>query len=854
MHIETPTSRLVAVNTLLVAAIFIGDLVIPLGIAGGVLYVVVVLLAMWLPDRFVYLYATLCTGLTLVGFVASPEGGTLLTAIANRAVAIFSIWVVALLGLQRRRLHDIAIQHAQIIDQVQNAIIAIDMDGRVTDWNRGAEAMFGYGRSPMIGSPIERLYQSGEAEVLSNGVLEALLQEGSGELETESRKASGTAFWSRQWLLLRRDQHDAPSGIIIQVADITSRREADKAANKMERFYQQVLDELPLQVALFDEEGRFLYLNPASLSSEEMRRWIIGRTEMDYFERVGRNIDAARERDRYRRIALTDQKAVEYEEQFLTRTGESRAFLHGFSPVASEVGEVTRVLGYRYDITEHKRTAWALQESLARLQAILETAGDGIITVDEEGAIETFNRAAQRIFGYSFEEAADLGIDALLTDEPGGETESFRKKYLSRNGNSDGAPVREFAAIRKGGTVFPVEVAISELGLDEQRHFTVILRDLTARKRTEKEVRLYTERLEALRQLDEAILSAQSVKDVARVAVRHLLQMIPAGRAEVALFDPDHEAAMVLRIEPDGSVSGPRSVPLERFRSLYQTGKTENGSPCLRIPLRVQDSNIGAVCLFADGQGSFEPEHESIALEVGGPLAIAIQDARLFEEVDATTRRLRALSQRLVEVQEQERRNIARELHDEIGQSLTGLKLLLETVEADQGSSSVESVREARVTTQHLLSRVRDLSLDLRPAILDDFGLLSALLWLTDRYKKQTGVEVAFRHAGLDQRFESRVETAAFRVVQEALTNVARHSGVDRAIVRVIATSEALTVKVEDAGAGFVLHEAIDSGESSGLSGMQERVGLLGGELTIETGPNRGTTLTAEFPLVQQKV
>ena len=114
----------------------------------------------------------------------------------------------------------------------------------------------------------------------------------------------------------------------------------------------------------------------------------------------------------------TGQKPVTYEEEFVTKSGELLAFLNGFSPVLTQNGLVSKVLGYRYDITDHKKTAWALQESLARLQAILETAGDGIITVNENGSIETFNRAAQRMFGYPFEEAIRKHIDDFLFSGP----------------------------------------------------------------------------------------------------------------------------------------------------------------------------------------------------------------------------------------------------------------------------------------------------------------------------------------------------------------------------------------------------------------------------------------------------
>jgi signal transduction histidine kinase len=189
-------------------------------------------------------------------------------------------------------------------------------------------------------------------------------------------------------------------------------------------------------------------------------------------------------------------------------------------------------------------------------------------------------------------------------------------------------------------------------------------------------------------------------------------------------------------------------------------------------------------------------------------------------------------------LEESERRNLARELHDEIGQTLTGLKLRLEA-----GQTS-----EARGLVEELMSSVRNLSLDLRPAMLDDLGLLPALLWLFERYSAQTGVKVAFEHTGLEGRFAAETETAAFRIVQEALTNVARHAGVPQAVVRVWADGRTLGVQIDDGGKGFDPNGALHAA-TGGLSGMRERATALGGQLTLESKPGQGARVMAELPL-----
>jgi signal transduction histidine kinase len=209
-----------------------------------------------------------------------------------------------------------------------------------------------------------------------------------------------------------------------------------------------------------------------------------------------------------------------------------------------------------------------------------------------------------------------------------------------------------------------------------------------------------------------------------------------------------------------------------------------------------------------------------------------------IDRADAERMRLAA-----VLLEEAERRHIAKELHDEVGQSLTALKLRLQVAEPS------EQVVQARGLVAELLQRVSNLSLDLRPAMLDDLGLLPALVWLFERYTSQTNVEVQFQHSGIEGRMSPVVETAAFRIVQEALTNVARHAGVPAVSVRVWRDGRALAVQIADEGKGFDAPKALAAGRSTGLSGMRERAAALGGSLTIEAQAGGGTRLTAELPL-----
>ena len=267
-------------------------------------------------------------------------------------------------------------------------------------------------------------------------------------------------------------------------------------------------------------------------------------------------------------------------------------------------------------------------------------------------------------------------------------------------------------------------------------------------------------------------------------------------------------------------------------------------SSTMLVPLIAHGKTLGVMTFVRSADKKrYTPRDVSLAEDLAARCALAIENARLYTAEQTARERLHTLSRRLVEVQEAERRHLARELHDELGQSLTGVRLLMES----------GSLPEARALVGEAMARVRALSLQLRPAVLDDLGLLPALLWHLERYGAQTGVAVQFQHAGVDRRFPLDLETAAYRVAQEALTNVARHAGIQEASLRVWTTADSLCVQIDDAGQGFDVTRATRfEGRTGGVSGMHERVELLGGTLTIDSAPGQGTHVMAVLPLARE--
>lgn len=260
----------------------------------------------------------------------------------------------------------------------------------------------------------------------------------------------------------------------------------------------------------------------------------------------------------------------------------------------------------------------------------------------------------------------------------------------------------------------------------------------------------------------------------------------------------------------------------------------------LYVPLLVRGQPIGIV-IAHDKQGAapaFSEDDLRLAESLGSRAAIA---------VDLSERFSRDSVRRVVEAQELERARLARELHDETGQALTsillGLKPLEETAESPEARAALDSVRELVIST---LQDVRRLAVELRPSALDDFGLVPAVERLTDTFREQSGLQVDLETQLGDERLPSEAETTLYRVIQEALTNIIKHSAASRVSILLQRKNGAVVAVVEDDGNGFDPSDTRP--DSLGLAGMSERVSLAGGRLQVETSPGSGTTVVAEMP------
>ena len=226
---------------------------------------------------------------------------------------------------------------------------------------------------------------------------------------------------------------------------------------------------------------------------------------------------------------------------------------------------------------------------------------------------------------------------------------------------------------------------------------------------------------------------------------------------------------------------------------------------------------------------------------------------RLNRELEVSHERLRALSRRLFEVQEEERKRLARDLHDDVGQALTALKIQLESIARPGNELTARSrIEEIVDTVQHTLERVRQLSLSLRPPQLDDLGLAAALRSHLDRQARVAGLHAHFEAEDAPHELAPDAETACFRVAQEAVNNVVRHARARNLWLRLFTAGGRLAISVRDDGLGFDLEavrERSAGGGSLGLLGMEERMALAGGSFELRSAPGQGTVLLATFPV-----
>jgi signal transduction histidine kinase len=370
----------------------------------------------------------------------------------------------------------------------------------------------------------------------------------------------------------------------------------------------------------------------------------------------------------------------------------------------------------------------------------------------------------------------------------------------------------------------------------------------------------WSRQLESLNEVASALVSEISLAPLLRLIASRLRELVDARLVTIAL--PAADGSMVVAAadgqNAEEALLRPEIGQRSKTRAVFERKRSERVSSVIEdpeidqeaarrwgvtsgmwVPLIVRDRAVGVIAVH-DKLGA-DPGFSDEDLRLAEGFAV-----RASAAVELSERVQRDSLRRVVEAQELERRRLARELHDETGQALTSILLGLKSVEeaksAEQRDAAAAVLRELVVAT---LQDVRRLAVELRPKALDDFGLLPALERLAQTFTEQVGIETDVEASLGDTRLPPEVETALYRLVQEALTNVVKHSRARHVSISLVRRASSVSAVIEDDGVGF----RESSGEGLGLIGMRERVGLLDGRLEIESRPDHGTTIMAEVPL-----
>jgi PAS domain S-box-containing protein len=492
------------------------------------------------------------------------------------------------------------------------------------------------------------------------------------------------------------------------------------------------------------------------------------------------------------------------------------------------------------------RLKTALMEGVAerqlRLDSIIGSAMDAVITVDENQNIVLFNAAAETIFRCAAKAAIGGPLSRFIP-------ERFREaheKHVRRFGEG-GVTMRRMggalvlSGLRSNGEEFPIDASISYATVSGKKFYTVILRDVTARERALQEQRRYQRHIEeSERRLNSIIGSAMDA--IITIDQRH----------NICLFNTAAEQIFGWRAEEMMHQPVDRLIP-ERFRPGHRAHVARFGES--GTTMRRMGETMVLYGLRSSGE-EFPIDASISHVTVAGEkfFTVILRDIterqRAAKELEHSHQQLRELYEAMHEVREGERTRIARELHDELAQWLTALKMDASWIASRLPREHEQLVTKAermKGVVDNTVAAMRRIAADLRPVMLDDLGLVPAIENLLYDLSERAGIAVSLTGGLGDAELKEPYATAVYRMVQEALTNVARHSGAAAVEVHVAALDGQLRVRIEDNGRGF---NPDPERKSFGVLGIRERARTLGGAARIFSPEGGGTVVEIEIPLM----
>ena len=501
-----------------------------------------------------------------------------------------------------------------------------------------------------------------------------------------------------------------------------------------------------------------------------------------------------------------------------------------------------------------------LRDSEARKTAILNAAFDCIITMDAQGNVVEVNQATERAFGYTASEMVGRELAELII--PPELREPHRRgveRYVATGeAHIVGHPL-ELPAMRRDGSEFPVEIAITRPEIAGPPLFTGYLRDVTERKRDELALRSLAAEQAALRRVATTVASEADEARVISVVTAEVARLLGGEAANLIRYETDASAVVL----GGWSAAGVRNVPVGTHvehdaatvaARILRSGRPERAddygtvtgpgvglvhelgfTASVGAPIQLGGRPWGAVVVSTVQETPFPPGAEQRIADFAELVALALANAEARRELAASRARI-------VEAGDAERRRLERNLHDGAQQRLVAIALSLRMCErkvAEGDPAALGLLGQAKAELADALEELRELARGIHPAVLTDRGLLPALEMLAGR--ASIPVEVA---TTLDERLPASVEAAAYYIVAEAVTNASKHARASRVQVNVDHTNGRVLVEVADDGVG-----GADLRRGSGLRGLRDRVEALGGELALASPAGAGTTLSARLPV-----
>jgi PAS domain S-box-containing protein len=724
-------------------------------------------------------------------------------------------------------LRDSEERYRDLVENSRELICTHALDGLILSANRAAAEVLGYDPKDYTGKRNLREILAPEVCDQFDDYLARLRKDGyaSGLMLVQTNTGE-----RRLWEYYNTLRTEGVATPIVRgmARDITDSKRAEEAMSALRRELELTMNSMEEGVHRVDLQGKIVFENPAAA---RMLGW-------EAAELLGRPAHSTMHHTRQDGTPYPTEECPIYatfrdgisrqvaDEVFWRQDGTSFPVEYMTAPMRNDRNEIVATVVTFRDITERKRAEEALLASERRYRDIFTLAPVGIYQSLRDGTLLTANKALAEMLAYdSVEEFLRVNLHRVYLD---GERERLIREYEDRGYTGD----LKIQWKRKDGSPIWVQLTAHAIkGADGAvQYFEGFVHDVTEQKRAEAALRESEERY---RELFENAKDAIYVHDLGG-------RYTSVNRAAEKLSGYTRGEILGKNFTDFVAPDALKYVRENLCKKLREEGETTYEVDVISKDGRRVPVEVSSRLIFENG----------VTVGVQGT-ARDITDRKLAEEATRT------YSRRLVEAQEAERQSIARELHDQIGQVLTAVKINLHSLQPSGETASLPRIAESIAIVDEALGRVRDLSLELRPALLDDLGLAAALRWYVDRYSQRTSIsaEVA-SNLQTDERLRRELETACFRIAQEALTNIARHARATRVSVQLKLSKNELLLVVRDDGVGFDARRLLKNGFSlstMGLRGMEERALAVGGDLKIGSAPTRGTEIRVSFPLKSKR-